>query len=100
MPCRAENPNVKAAYEKYKDKGFTVLNVSIDTDKSKWLKAISEDQLPWTQVSALKGTKAKSSKLYHIEVVPSTFLIDPTGKIVASNLRGEASHKKLAELLP
>ncbi len=98
-PCRAENPNVKAAYEKFKDKGFTVLNVSIDKDRSKWLKAIEEDQLPWTQVSALKGIEAESAKLYHIVAVPTTFLIDPTGKIIASNLRGEALHKKLAELL-
>lgn len=99
VPCRAENPNVKAAYEKFKDKGFTVLAVSIDKDKDKWLKAIEEDKLPWTQISGLKGTEAESSKLYHIVDVPSTFLIDPNGNIVATNLRGEALHKKLAELL-
>ncbi|PYF74763.1 TlpA disulfide reductase family protein [Pedobacter nutrimenti] len=97
-PCRAENPNVLKAYNQFKDKGFTVFAVSIDSKRENWLKAIKEDQLPWTQVSDLKQRNAAADQ-FGIEAIPSNFLIDPTGKIVASNLRGEDLSKKLGELL-
>ncbi|MGX5819540.1 redoxin domain-containing protein [Chitinophaga lutea] len=97
-PCRAENPNVVNAYNKYKDKGFTILGVSFDENKEKWLEAVAKDELAWTQVSDLKGWANEAGKLYGIRAIPQNLLIDPQGKIVAKNLRGEALDKKLAEL--
>lgn len=100
-PCRAENPNVLKAYNKYKNKNFTVLGVSIDRDtkKNDWLKAIHEDGMPWTQL--LDGSKSPdgASARYGIKSIPSNFLIDPTGKIIAKNLRGEDLQKTLDEVL-
>ncbi|WP_341840599.1 TlpA disulfide reductase family protein [Chitinophaga caseinilytica] len=100
-PCRAENPHVVAAYEKYKDKNFTVLGVSLDQPnaKDKWLKAIADDKLTWTQVSDLKFWDNEVARLYGIRGIPQNFLVDPQGKIIAKNLRGEALEKKLAEVL-
>jgi len=99
-PCRAENPNVVAAYNKYKDKNFTILGVSLDSEGSKeaWLKAIEHDHLVWNQVSDLKGWKNEAAKLYIIRSIPQNFLISPEGKIVAKNLRGEELEKKLSEI--
>ncbi|MDR6785231.1 peroxiredoxin [Pedobacter africanus] len=96
-PCRQENPHVVAAFQKYKDKGFTVLGVSADKDKAAWVKAIADDQLAWTQVCDLTGDNPVLRQ-YNIEGIPSNFLIDPTGKIVASALRGDALEKKLKEI--
>ncbi|WP_432711990.1 redoxin domain-containing protein [Pedobacter sp.] len=100
-PCRAENPNVVAAFNKYKDKNFTVLGVSLDreTGKEAWLKAIQDDGLAWTNVSDLKYFDNEAAKLYGIQAIPSNVLIDPSGKIVAKNVRGEELQSKLAELL-
>lgn len=100
-PCRAENPNVVAAYEKFKDKNFTVLGVSLDMPgkKDSWLSAIKTDGLTWTQVSDLKGWANAASQMYGVKGIPQNYLIGPDGKIIASNLRAEALHKKLAELL-
>ncbi|TKC07044.1 TlpA disulfide reductase family protein [Pedobacter frigoris] len=98
-PCRAENPNVLKAYGQYKDKGFTVLGISLDDKAERWKKAIEEDQMPWTQVSDLKGFKNEVSSYYGINAIPSTLLIDPRGKIIAKDLRGKALHRKLEELL-
>jgi len=100
-PCRSENPNVVAAYQKYKDKNFTVLGVSLDkTDaKEAWLKAIADDKLTWTQVSDLKFWQNEVAVMYGIQSIPANFLIDPTGKIIAKGLREEALHAKLEELL-
>lgn len=100
-PCRAENPHVVAAYNKYKDKSFTVLGVSLDneTGRDAWLKAIHKDGLTWTHVSDLKYWDNEVAKLYGVRAVPQNFLLDPQGKIVARNLRGEALDKKLAEIL-
>ncbi|QBQ39956.1 TlpA disulfide reductase family protein [Sphingobacterium psychroaquaticum] len=100
-PCRAENPNVVAAYAKFKDKNFTVLGVSLDQPGKKdlWLKAIEADKLTWTNVSDLKFWNNEAAKLYGVRGVPQNFLIGPDGKIVAKDLRGEALHEKLAELL-
>ena len=99
-PCRAENPNVVKAYQKYKDKGFTVLGVSLDGESTKiaWLKAIDKDGLAWTQVSDLKGWKNEVAKLYDIKSIPQNFLIDPNGVIVGKNLRGDELNKKLASI--
>jgi peroxiredoxin len=98
-PCRMENPNVVAAYNKYKDKNFTVLGVSLDAEKNNWLKAIHADGLTWTHVSDLKQFQNAVAELYHIKEIPQNILIDPSGKIVAKNLRGEALQQKLSELL-
>ncbi|MDR6736832.1 TlpA disulfide reductase family protein [Sphingobacterium sp. 2149] len=101
-PCRHENPNVVAAFNKFKDKGFTVFGVSLDNPgkKDAWVKAIHDDNLQqWPHVSDLQGWKSAPVKLYEVRGIPQNFLIDPSGKIVASNLRGEALEAKLAELL-
>lgn len=100
-PCRAENPNVVVAYNKFKDKGFTVLGVSLDQPgkKDAWLAAIAKDGLTWTQVSDLKFWNNEVAELYGIKSIPQNFLIDPSGKIAATNLRGEELQAKLAELL-
>jgi peroxiredoxin len=99
-PCRAENPNYVKAYQKYKDKGFTMLGVSLDRPGAKeaWLAAIKKDGLEWTQVSDLNYWNNNVAKLYDIRAVPQNFLIDPTGKIIAKNLRGEELQKKLEEI--
>jgi len=99
-PCRAENPTVVKAYNKYKEKGFTVLGVSLDyaNGREAWLKAIKDDQLNWPQVTDLKGWGNAVAKLYVVQAVPQNYLVDPTGKIVGVNLRGEELEKKLEEL--
>ena len=89
-PCRAENPFVIKAYHQFKDKNFTVLGVSLDNDKKAWVEAIEKDGLPWTHVSELKHWSSDIVKLYNIKGVPTNFLVDPSGVIVAKNLRGEA----------
>jgi peroxiredoxin len=101
-PCRAENPNVVAAFNKYKAKPFTILSVSLDQPNGHdaWLKAIHKDGLAWTHVSDLKFWNNDVAKLYGVRSVPMNFLLDPQGKIIARNLRGEALDKKLAEILP
>lgn len=96
-PCRAENPNVVKAYNAYKDKNFTVLGVSLDTDKENWKKAIAKDGLSWTHVSELKGWSSSIAQVYTVNSIPANFLIDPTGNIIASNLRGDALLKALQE---
>lgn len=98
-PCRAENPNVVAAFKKYNSKGFTVLGVSLDTDKTKWFDAIAKDGLTWHQVSDLIGWDNAAAKQYGVMSIPANFLIDQEGKIIASDLRGEALANKLKELL-
>ncbi len=98
-PCRMENPNVVAAYNRYKDKGFTVLGVSMDSNKDPWVSAIKQDNLAWTHVSDLKGWGNEVGKLYNVTGIPQNFLLDKDGKIVAKDLRGEALEQKLAELI-
>ncbi len=102
-PCRAENPNVVVAFNKYKDKGFTVFGVSFDggstgTTKEKWLEAIEKDKLTWTHVSELKGWENDARYSYGISGIPANFLIDPTGKIIGKNLRGEDLQNALAKV--
>lgn len=98
-PCRAENPYVKIAYDKFKDKNFEILGVSLDSKKDAWLKAIADDGLPWIHVSDLKYWSNEVGVLYNVRAVPQNFLIDPKGVIVAKNLRGKELEAKLAEIL-
>ena len=98
-PCRAENPNVVNAYNQFKNKNFTVLGVSLDNAKPNWLQAIQADNLSWTHVSDLQYWNNAVAQLYRIGSIPANILVDPTGKIVARDLRGEALTRKLAELL-
>ena len=99
-PCRQENPNVVKAFNKYKEKNFTIIGVSLDraNGKEKWLNAIHKDGLTWTQVSDLKFWQSKTAVLYGINAIPQNFLIDPDGKIIAKNLRGDDLDSKLEEL--
>ncbi len=100
VPCRAENPNLVAAYTTHKSNNFTILSVSLDKEgeKTAWLKAIKDDGLTWTQVSDLKHWKNEVSTAWGITSVPASFLIDPSGKIIAKNLRGKALQAKLNEI--
>jgi peroxiredoxin len=100
-PCRMENPNVVLAFNKFKNKNFTVLGVSLDKPETKaaWLQAIKDDNLTWTQVSDLKFWQNQAAQLYGVQGIPQNFLIDPTGKIVGTNLRGADLDNKLCELL-
>ncbi|RAJ87994.1 peroxiredoxin [Chitinophaga dinghuensis] len=100
-PCRAENPNVVKAYEAFKDKGFDILGVSLDKPdaKDKWVEAIAKDGLTWHHVSDLQGWDGAVPKLYFVRSIPTNFLLDPSGKIVDSNLRGERLHEVLKQLL-
>lgn len=98
-PCRKENPNLVNAYNQYHSKGFNIIGLSLDDKKAPWLKAIEQDSLTWTHVSDLKGWKNAVAVAYGVNVVPTSFLIDKEGKIIAKNLRGEALEAKLSELL-
>ena len=98
-PCRAENPNVVNAYNTYKDKNFTVLGISLDQSKEKWLNAIKADNLTWTHISDLKSWQNSVAQLYRIQSIPANMLIDPSGKIIGKNLRGEALNEALGRLL-
>jgi peroxiredoxin len=98
-PCRAENPNVVATFNKFKNKNFTVLGVSLDKAKPAWLEAISQDGLTWTQLSDLQGWTNAVAQQFQIQSIPQNFLIDPKGIIIGKNLRGPALEQKLAELL-
>ena len=98
-PCRGENPNVVAAFNKYKNKNFTVLGVSLDDDKGKWLAAIKEDNLSWKHISDLKGWTNAAVSLYGFDGIPYNVLIDPQGKILATELRGSALDEFLGKEL-
>lgn len=99
-PCRAENPNYVKAYQHFKDKGFTMLGISLDRAGAKdaWLAAIKKDGLEWTQLSDLQFWNNDVAKLYGVKAIPQNFLIDPRGKIIATNLRGDDLDKKLEEI--
>jgi peroxiredoxin len=100
QPCRQENPNIVNAYNAYKDKGFTIIGVSLDQDSAAWKKAIVADKLTWTHVSDLKYWENAVAQTYGIRSIPASFLLDKEGKIIAKDLRGEALAAKLAELMP
>ncbi|HEY2582791.1 MAG TPA: TlpA disulfide reductase family protein [Mucilaginibacter sp.] len=99
-PCRHENPNVVKAFNRFKGQNFTIIGVSLDRPgaKDKWLKAIHKDGLTWTQVSDLKFWDSKTAGLYVVRGIPQNFLLDPNGKIIAKNLRGDDLENKLEEL--
>ncbi|THU37359.1 TlpA family protein disulfide reductase [Niastella caeni] len=97
-PCRAENPNVVAAFNKYKDKNFTILGVSLDKKKENWIQAIKEDQLKWTQVSDLAYWDSKAVVAFNFTGIPYNVLIDPDGTVVGEALRGEELENKLHEI--
>src|SRR5260221_8602754 len=100
-PCRQENPNVVKAYKKYKDKNFTIIGVSLDRaeSKSNWIDAIKSDGLNWTQVSDLKFWNNEVAVLYSIRSIPANFLIDPNGRIIGKDLRGNDLENKLEDVL-
>ena len=98
-PCRQENPNVVAAYNRYKNKNFTILGISLDENKDAWKKAIAKDKLTWIHMSDLKQWESSAVTSYGFEGIPFNVLIDPTGKIIASSLRGEDLERKLGEVL-
>lgn len=99
-PCRNENPNVVKAYNKFKDRNFTILGISLDKDKAAWAQAIKQDGLTWTHASELADFEGASVRLYQVEAIPASFLIDPSGKIIARNLRGEELETFLNKTLP
>ena len=100
-PCRAENPNVLSAYNKFKNKNFTIIGVSLDQPdgKKNWLKAIKDDKLAWTQISDLKFWNSEVVPVYHIDAIPFNVLVDPDGKVIAEKLRGPDLENKLNEVL-
>lgn len=98
-PCRAEMPNVKTAYRKYHDKGFEIVGFSFDEKKKAWLKAINDMNLTWIHLSDLKGWGSIAAEVYEIEGIPDNLLIDPKGKIVAHDLRGEELQQALAKFI-
>ena len=98
-PCREENPNVVAAYNQFKDKNFTILGVSLDNDKNAWVKAIQKDGLTWTHISDLKMWETSVVNTYQFEGIPFNVLIDPQGKVIATNLRGPALTQQLSQIL-
>ena len=95
-PCRKENPVVKAAYEQFHELGFDVIGISVDQDEAAWLKAVEDDQLPYTQV---RDVEHKVSEDYMIYYIPSNFLFDQEGNMVAKGLRGDDLTAKLSEIL-
>jgi peroxiredoxin len=101
LPCRQENPNVVAAFKKYNNKNFTVLSISIDSksDRNAWLQAIKTDKLPWMQAIDNYKPAASIKDLYGVTTIPANVLIDPTGKIVAKNIKGQELHQTLAGVL-
>lgn len=100
-PCRQENPAVLKAYNAFKSRNFEVLGVSLDEERTrdKWVQAIADDHMPWTQVSDLGGFEGEAAKRYGIQSIPQNFLVDPSGKIVAANLRGEELMTALAKFI-
>lgn len=98
-PCRRENPNVVKAFQDYKDKNFTIVGISLDKDKDKWMKAIADDQLTWTHLSDLKYWDSEIPALYGVRGIPANVLLDPNGVIIAKNITEEALHEKLKEVI-
>ncbi len=98
-PCRQENPHIVKTYHQFKDKNFTVLGFSLDNDTNKWQEAIKADKLDWAQVSELKQWDAETARLYNVNAIPASFLLDPEGRIIAKNLRGKALEEVLSKTL-
>lgn len=98
-PCRQENPNVVRMYNKFKGKNFEIFGVSLDKSKEKWVEAIQKDQLSWVHVSDLQYWQSAGAQAYGVQSIPATFLIDPSGKVIAKNLRGKALEDRLTQIL-
>lgn len=99
-PCRQESPTLVRLFNKYKNKGFVIVSVSVDDNKENWIRAIEKDGFIWPQVSDLKGWQSPSATLYNVSAIPTSFLLDENRRIIAKNLRGVDLEKKLEELLP
>ncbi|RZJ89423.1 MAG: TlpA family protein disulfide reductase, partial [Chryseobacterium sp.] len=99
VPCRAENPFLLKAYSELKDRNFEIVGVSLDDNRANWLKAVETDKLPWTQVSDVKGFKTDVAVRFGITAIPQNVLIDPDGKVIAKDLRGEDVNKKIASFI-
>ena len=101
VPCRQQSPHLVEMYKKYSDKGFTIIQYSVDEkkDEEKWKAAIRKDQLTWTQLADLNGFENKVSKLYGVQPIPDNFLIDPSGKIIGRRVEGKELEEKLKKLL-
>jgi peroxiredoxin len=101
-PCREQTPNLRKAYATYHARNFEVLGVSLDDEETRaqWVQAIADDHTPWVQVSELRGMESEAAQRYGVHAIPENFLVDPSGKIVATNLRGTALSTTLARLLP
>ncbi|MEP7143209.1 MAG: TlpA disulfide reductase family protein [Ferruginibacter sp.] len=98
-PCRGENPNVVKAYNKFKDKNFTILGVSLDKDRASWVKAIKDDNLTWYHISDLKYWNSDAVGLYGFDGIPYNVLVNPEGKIIGTSLRGDELEMKLAQVI-
>ena len=100
-PCREENPNILSAYQQYKNKNFTVIGISLDMpgNRQKWLDAIKNDQLPWTQLSDLNGWQNQVAALYGVKSIPKNLLLDPKGRIIAKDIRGKTLQETLSKYL-
>lgn len=98
-PCRLENPNIVGVYQDYRNKGFTVVGVSLDTSKSRWTKAIADDKLDWTQISHLQRFRGPIARSFNITSIPSSLLVDENGVIIAKDLRGYELRQKISDLL-
>ncbi|WP_243651267.1 TlpA disulfide reductase family protein [Hymenobacter gummosus] len=101
-PCRRDNPNLVRSYRQFRPRNFEVVGISLDTaaDRAKWLKAVQDDQLPWTQVWAPEGWNQGVAPLYNVRAIPQNFLLDPAGRIIATNLHGAELQSTLARVLP
>ena len=99
VPCRQENPNVVRVFEKFKDKNFTILGVSLDKTRDAWMQAIKADNLTWTHISDLKYWNSAAAELYKVKSIPYNLLLDPQGRIIAENVMGEELDKKLTEVI-
>ncbi len=97
--CRQESPYLVKVYNQFKDKNFTIVSISLDEDKSEWLRAIQQDKYTWTQLGDLKGYGSEVARLFNINALPSSFLIDPQGNIIATDLRGNMLEQQLTQLL-
>ena len=98
-PCRASNKNLVKLYSKYKDKGFEIFAVSLDDDKGKWQKAIKQDKISWQQVNEGGGWEAKTAQVWNINAIPTSYLIDKQGRLIAMDLEGKELEKALKELI-
>lgn len=98
-PCRKEHPQLVKAYEEFSDEGFTIISISLDSDREAWLRAVAKDKLSWTQLSDLKGQQNEIALLYGVQTIPMNFLVDPGGIIIARELTGQQLWEKLSTIL-